>query len=251
MKSILGPTGRNLIRSLAYTRTLFAFDFDGTLAPIVAVPDRARIRSATLNLLNELNSRKDLAIISGRSIADLKNRMGLEPRYVIGNHGLEGLPKSRFDLAEAQMTCEHWSQTIERRLENPKEPGLWVEHKRYSLAIHYRHCKNKKKVRAGVLSCVESLAPKPRIIPGKDVINVIPKEAPHKGFALQALMKEGKYEYALFVGDDDTDEDVFSLMDESILSIRIGKTLKSNAQYYLKDQSEINAFLKLLLENKA
>lgn len=249
MKSILGPTGKNLIRSLSYTRTLYAFDFDGTLAPIVSVPDHARMRKTTLKLMEQLNDRNDIAIISGRSVKDLKHRIVMAPKYLIGNHGLEGLPKSRFDLNEAKITSASWKQTLEKELSN-QDPELWIEYKQYSLAIHYRHCKNKKKVRTSVMESISQLKPEPRLIPGKAVMNLIPKKAPHKGFALQSLMKEGKYDFAIFIGDDDTDEDVFSLMDESILSIRIGKKLKSQAQFYLQNQTEMNPFLSLILENK-
>jgi trehalose 6-phosphate phosphatase len=243
MKSILASDGKKLIRSIAYTRTLFAFDFDGTLAPIVSVPEKAKMNASTLGLIKKLADKKEVAIISGRSLHDLKERVGFKPDYLVGNHGLEGIPHASFDLKLARKSCLSWLKAL-------KNHDWMIEDKTYSLSLHYRHCKNKKQVRAEMLKVIESLQPAPRVILGKSVINLIPKEAPHKGFALQALMKDGGYEYALFIGDDDTDEDVFTLKDESILSIRVGKKMRSSAPYYIQTQREIMTLLKLILENK-
>ena len=251
MKSILGPTGRQLIRSIAYTKTLFAFDFDGTLAPIVPKPDSAKMNASTLSLIKKLAQKNDVSIISGRSLTDLKKRVGFNPHYLVGNHGLEGLPHAAFNLNLAKKASQSWKRSLQKNLLNRlNDPNLEIEDKSYSLSLHYRHCANKKRIRKEALEAIELLSPRPRVILGKSVINLIPKEAPHKGFALQALMKEGKYEYAFFIGDDDTDEDVFTLQDDSILSVRVGKKLKSSAAYYIENQREIATLLKLILENK-
>ena len=88
----------------------------------------------------------------------------------------------------------------------------------------------------------------PRIILGKFVFNVIPAGAPHKGMALLELMIETGATRALYVGDDDTDEDIFSLPDKRIVSVRVGKKKLSHAKYYLNRQSEMTILLRRLLQ---
>jgi trehalose 6-phosphate phosphatase len=90
------------------------------------------------------------------------------------------------------------------------------------------------------------LAPAPRLVLGKAVVNAIPSGNLHKGSAMLELMHQLKTSGALYVGDDDTDEDVFSLPDERIVTVRIGKKAASAAQWYLARQSQIGLLLQYL-----
>jgi len=83
---------------------------------------------------------------------------------------------------------------------------------------------------------------------GKHVVNVVPVGGPHKGMALMELMLEKGTPTAIYVGDDDTDEDVFCLPESRILTIRIGQKRSSRARYFLKRQREINQLLKTMIE---
>ena len=89
MRHLFTPEGESELVALAARRPLLGFDFDGTLAPIVAQPELARVPVATLRRLRQLASRLPLAVISGRSVADLRSRLGFEPTYVVGSHGAE------------------------------------------------------------------------------------------------------------------------------------------------------------------
>ena len=90
MKSILGAEPRRLLSAFAQSRCLLAFDFDGTLAPIVSDPDRAKMRSSTNDLLLELSRLYPCVVISGRSVADVRQRVvGLGLKGIVGNHGIE------------------------------------------------------------------------------------------------------------------------------------------------------------------
>jgi trehalose 6-phosphate phosphatase len=88
----------------------------------------------------------------------------------------------------------------------------------------------------------------PRIVLEKSVINVMPPPASHKGTALLEYMRRLDCGMALYVGDDETDEDVFALRDARILSVRVGKKNGSAARYFLKRQAEITEVLRLLVE---
>jgi trehalose 6-phosphate phosphatase len=73
---------------------LLAFDFDGTLAPIVDRPQDARVPEPVAQCLQELGSRCAVAIITGRSVEDVKPRLGFAPQFIVGNHGAEQGPGS-------------------------------------------------------------------------------------------------------------------------------------------------------------
>ncbi|MGH7465568.1 MAG: trehalose-phosphatase, partial [Longimicrobiales bacterium] len=70
---------------------LIGLDFDGTLAPIVPHPQEAALLPASRAALDALALRTDthIALVSGRSLADLRRRVVLERVYYAGNHGLE------------------------------------------------------------------------------------------------------------------------------------------------------------------
>jgi trehalose 6-phosphate phosphatase len=116
------------------------------------------------------------------------------------------------------------------------------------LAIHFRKSRKKNAVKAALLEAVRELEETPRIVMGKAVLNLIPMNSPHKGHALQELLLATGASQALYVGDDDTDEDIFSLNDERILTVRIGKKKQSQARYFLERQSEISILLRKILK---
>src|SRR5688572_5795191 len=90
MQHILSPNGEAALASFVGAGGLLAFDYDGTLAPIVAHPERAALRPATRELLEQVVARYPSIVVSGRLQADVLKRVrGLKFREVIGNHGLE------------------------------------------------------------------------------------------------------------------------------------------------------------------
>ena len=68
---------------------LLAFDFDGTLAPIVAHPESARTPLPVIRAMEPLLRTHEVAVLSGRSVEDLMTRLGFEAHHLIGNHGAE------------------------------------------------------------------------------------------------------------------------------------------------------------------
>ena len=90
MRDILAGKYRALIEPFAWSRTLPALDFDGTLAPIVSRPEAAQMRTATRSLLTRAAALYPSVVISGRAFPDVEKRVrGLGLRSVVGNHGLE------------------------------------------------------------------------------------------------------------------------------------------------------------------
>lgn len=248
MKKLFVSDNLKLLEALSFTQTLYAFDFDGTLSKIVRNPQDATIKSSIDLLLRELAKHAPVAIISGRSIADLKTHLKFIPPHIIGNHGLEGLGTRPDALDLAHKICENWRRYLESHLPKAElAAGMEIEDKSFSIAIHYRKCAAKKKAKIDILNVVANLDPKPRIILGKCVVNLLPPGAPHKGVALVELMFQTGIKSAFYIGDDDTDEDVFSLPNARIFSVRVGKKDTSQAQFYLHEQKDVERLLKTIL----
>ncbi|HWV45700.1 MAG TPA: trehalose-phosphatase, partial [Nitrospira sp.] len=249
MDYLLTETGRTDLEALLKVRSLYAFDFDGTLAKIVRDHHAARLARPIRLRLEALAERAPTAIISGRSVEDLRSRVGTAVPHLIGNHGSEGPHTHPEDLRQVRETSLGWLQLINGRFQDElTRRGVVVEGKSFSLSFHYRTVDRRDEARALISRIVAELSPPPRIVLGKSVVNVMPPTASHKGTALLEHMRRLDCSTALYVGDDETDEDVFALRDARILTVRIGKKNGSSARYFLKRQAEIAEVLRLLVE---
>lgn len=248
--------GLGHLDDFARGRLLCAFDFDGTLAPIVTQPEQARTPLPVLQRLRELERLAPLAVITGRSVSDAAERIGFRPDFLVGNHGQEGLPGSADDGARHRALCRQWKAALEDALQRghyrhydpaPLDPNIRIEDKGVSLSLHYRLARDQHAAEQQLLTALAQLAPEARIVGGKCVINVLPPDAPDKGTALLRLMQHCDAESALYVGDDVTDEDVFRLARPDILSVRIDRSPDSSARYYLNHRLDLLPLLDRLL----
>lgn len=244
MKHILASPNIDVLAQTARARVLLGFDFDGTLAPIVQDRDSATMKRRTSRLFAKVCKLYPCAVISGRARPDVAKRLdGAGVKYVVGNHGLEpgvGIGAFEEDVVTARMVLKEALRAF---------PGVDVEDKRYSLAIHYRRSRQKRTARDAIHAAVRVLPVPMRVIAGKSVVNVVPDRAPTKGDALVQLRAADHADTALYVGDDITDEDVFRLDQPGrILSIRVGASRTSRAAYFLRRQGEIDALLAKLVE---
>jgi trehalose 6-phosphate phosphatase len=243
----LSIDGLTRIHKIVDRGTLLAFDIDGTLAPIVSQPWAARISAEVRALLVKLNATQPIAIVTGRSVVDARKMLGFEPRYVVGSHGAEGTPGQAAASAGFARICEAWHSTIASAGEAwPPAPGVLLEDKRYSLAIHYRNVAEAQRTRADIERLVLRLSPLPTIVHGKFVVNLLPPGAPHKGDALRALLADSGAPYALYVGDDVTDEDVYALRLPNVLSISVAPAAPTSADLHLASQHEVTTLLEEL-----
>jgi trehalose 6-phosphate phosphatase len=200
------------------------------------------MRASTEALLSRVCKLYPCVVMSGRSRDDVASRInGMPFRHIMGNHGLEpGQNMSTFEGQTAEVRPK-----LQAALAH--YPGVDIEDKRFSLAIHYRKSRRKRDARRAIHEVVARLPLTMRTIPGKLVINVIPEHAPHKGDALVAVRVQESVDTAIYVGDDATDEDVFELDQPGrLLSIRVGHSKRSSAAYYLRDQREVDALLRQL-----
>jgi len=244
MKNLLSPRQAEVLAQLAQGRALLAFDFDGTLAPIVPARHTAALRATTRRLFERVCLLFPTAVISGRGRGDVRARLGpAKVKYVIGNHGLERGGESARGRALLDPARVGLRALVERMA------GLELEDKGYSLAIHYRSAARKTLARQAIAHVLGGLAKPVRSIPGKCVVNVLPKNGAHKGDALLELRAKVRAEVALYVGDDLNDEDVFRLgRPGELVTVRVGRDSRSAASFFLENQRAVDALLRKLIE---
>lgn len=236
-----------VFETFGQVKTLVAFDYDGTLAPIVSVPNLAKMKSTTEDLFRELCSVRPIAIISGRSLKDMGQLLTVKPKYLIGNHGAEW---ESSNLGSSNLE-DLWSRTkahIQDILDHHPDLGISIEDKGFSLSLHYRNSPDHFKAETLLLDLTSNLSGHIRIIPGKFVFNLVAEHSANKYSALIEILELEECEFGLYFGDDDTDEDVFKNINSNILTVRIGRNEHSKAKFYLKDQEEIEDVLRLLIK---
>ena len=137
MQHLFTPEGEAALAALMARRPLLAFDFDGTLAPIVARPDDARVPAAVAARL-ERPWRRACRWRSSRAarVADVRGRLGFAPRFVVGNHGAEDPRSGR---CQPRMPLPRWlARAAAARTADLHAAGVLVEDKGQSIALHYR-----------------------------------------------------------------------------------------------------------------
>jgi trehalose 6-phosphate phosphatase len=228
-----------VLEALAASDALLAFDFDGTLAPIVADPALAAMRPSTRHLLAQAAQLYPCAVISGRPEEDVLRLLGgVTVWYVIGNRALQ--PPDEVARLSAQVAG--WRARLDSALTGL--PGVSIEDKGVSLAVHYRKAAGDPQVVAAIRQAAAGLS-QARLIAGKDVINLMPVDGPNKGVALARVKAQLGCAAALYVGDDRTDEDVFAL--PQLVSVRVGAAADSAARFHLRGQEEVDDLLERLV----
>ncbi len=258
MKYLLNNLDR--IKQLLKDLRLFIFlDYDGTLAPIAQKPAYAVLPKQTKDLLRNLskNPRYRIAVISGRDIKDVIRLVGLSGIIYGGNHGLElAGPRVRF---KSPVSKKHRtiiakiSRVLHNKLRHIK--GILIQNKGLSLSVHYRLVSNKN-IRMVKSIFYEATAlnlrqNEIRVRLGKMLFEAYPPVKWDKGKAVLWLLhnisfSDNAQAFPIYIGDDVTDEDAFRVLENSGLTVFVGKPKKTDAQYYVKNTDEVFGFLKML-----
>lgn len=236
----LQPPPRSLLEGAA----LF-LDFDGTLVELAETPDAIRVSPSLAPLLARLGERLGgrLALVSGRSIADLERYLQCSGLAVSGSHGLE-LRLRDGSLLPVAACCD--LREARERLQSLAggTPGLLVENKPFGVALHYRKApQEEKRVTAFLLELAEQTGL--IVQEGKMVAELRPPGA-DKGSAVRAFMLERDFAGAhpLFVGDDVTDEDAFRAAEElGGGGILVGPERDTAAKWRLDDVAAVTSWL--------
>lgn len=242
MKHVFSNDGKAALRAVMARRPLLAFDFDGTLAPLVPNPLDAAVPLSVTRRLAQLASLLPVAVITGRAVDDVSRRLDFNPWRVIGNHGAEGFPDLPNEVYYATMDAAR--HALAAHAAGVQAHGILVEDKAYSIALHYRMARDRDAALAFIRNLLAEVATPLTISYGKLVVNLMPPEAPHKGAALLRLVNELGRSAAVFVGDDDNDEAGFAAAGPHWLTIRIGNHAPgSAAMFFLDDHAQMAMLL--------
>lgn len=231
-------------------------DYDGTLTPIVKRPEDADLDDSVRDALKSLARKCFVAIVSGRGLSDVRQRVGLDRLTYAGSHGFEidGPDRERIRSekgAETLPALDAAEEALQRRLEGIR--GAQVERKKYSIAVHYRRVAEDQtpgveKIVDEVLADHSGL----RKGRGKKVFELQPDIEWDKGRAVVWLQEKldlgGDRTRPIYIGDDVTDEDAFLALHERGVGIVVhgGEDRPTYAGYGLTDPEEVRRFLRKL-----
>jgi trehalose-phosphatase len=241
---------------LAGKNAILLLDFDGTLAPIVAHPSRARLPAPSRTALARLarSPRLALGIVSGRELSQLKRLVRLKNICYVGSHGLEwALP----GLGPRRQASSRWSRPLARITKELRRalrglPNVWIERKIASVAVHYRGA-NFHQARSActrIARVARQYAAQFKPHEGKKVLEFLPAESNGKGPAVRALVarlrQRRRFPVVVYCGDDSTDESVFAGLSKNDFGIFVGRLRPSRARFYLRSPGEVCKFLERL-----
>jgi len=222
------------MESFSIVKTLYAFDYDGTLSAITKNPHEARMRDKVSELLYRLSQTSPVAIITGRSLEDIRKLLPFEPKYLIGNHGIEGTHLDS-ELKTMKALCDGWKKTL-----STLSPDFILEDKTYSLSIHYKSPSDD-------LEKILNTLPGASIMHGKNIYNIVPVYGLNKGQALDRIMMKNNLHFGFYIGDDITDENVFAYTHSRLMTVKVGEDYSSRAKYFIHSQAEMEAVLEALV----
>lgn len=245
-------------RLTAAERVFCFLDYDGTLSPLAPTPDAATPLAGTAALLQELAATPEVAValVTGRTIADLRRLLDVPGIYYVGIHGLEiGLPNGNVELSESVAAMRTVLPAIKRQIEQAlvNRPGALIEDKGLAIACHYRLASRADG--AFIRDTVSAIAQSYRrrgarisLLHGHEVIEIRSAFA-NKGKTVCCLLATaGPSALAVYIGDDRTDEDAFKLLPPDSITIRVGPALtRTAARFRVEDPGEVLPFLRTII----
>jgi trehalose 6-phosphate phosphatase len=216
-----GPAARAAFQRLRTARAPLLFlDLDGTLAPIVDDPLRARIPAATRQHLRRLErSGASLVLVSGRSVAGVRHVARIPITAILGDHGARLYRSGRITawLPASEPRIRRAAVLVRRWVEN--RAGIVLQEKDRSLAIHLRLARSD----AVVSELARRLrASGYRVLHGHRVLDVL-LPGVHKGAAVRRwLAVHPEADQVLYAGDDTTDQDAFRALRGRAITIAVG-----------------------------
>jgi trehalose 6-phosphate phosphatase len=247
------PVPRSLVPHLSETALLL--DIDGTLLDLAPTPREVWVPPGLAKTLDGLLARTSgaLALVSGRSLNDIDLIFAPDQFPAVGGHGAEMRLSTDGEAVDAH--APPMDKELKRRLAAIAKlsPGILLEDKGYSLALHYRLAPHAEKAIYEAVSLIQADLPNApiEVMPGKSVC-----EIKHSGFnkasGVRELMKHEPFKgrHPLFIGDDVTDESVFAIMpDMNGLAFSVGRRAQGVAGHF-DEPGDVRAFLARLLDQE-
>jgi trehalose 6-phosphate phosphatase len=246
------PVPRSLVPRLGEVAILL--DIDGTLLDLMPTPREVWVPPGLAVTLNGLVAATSgaLALVSGRSLNDIDLIFAPERFPAVGGHGAEMRLKAD-DEAPAPL-APLLDKELKRRLAAIARisPGILLEDKGYSLALHYRLAPHAKDAIEAAIALIRADMPDERVevLPGKCVFEIKPSGFT-KANGVRTLMRHAPFagRRPLFIGDDVTDESVFAIMPEMQgLAFSVGHRAKG-VNGYFDAPRDVREFLARLLDD--
>jgi trehalose 6-phosphate phosphatase len=222
-------------------------DFDGTLVPYCDRPEDVELSAACRRILARLSRHRcvHVAIVSGRRNAALRKYVPVPHIQFWGLFGWEkrGRPplprKTRKVLRGLRPAFASLPASF---------PGIRVEDKRISFAVHFRGAspKTTRDVQIWIRGLLKRIRPDFQVIQSNYACEIAPRQVQGKGAAIRELIRTLRYPFLpIYVGDDSTDEPAFSALRRGI-TVCVAPVSRTNAHFQLGDHQEVCAFLERL-----
>ncbi len=233
------------------SKRLLLLDYDGTLVPFHANPEKANPPKDLQKALGVLarDPANDIVIISGRSAQDLVQRFGKLPINLVAEHGVSVRRAGQSTWKTRSGLDSRWKKILLPVLEKyaAMAPGVHVEEKPHSLAWHYRAASPyyAHKYRVVVTRIIKPFLKENGLVllKGNKVLEIRDTSIT-KGTAAREWLT-GRYDFVLAAGDDTTDEDMFKELPSTAYGIRVGGGL-TVARYRADDSETVRSLLKRL-----
>ena len=247
------PVPASLVPHLSATAVLL--DIDGTLLDLMPTPREVWVPPGLARTLNRLYRQTGgaLALVSGRSLNDIDLIFAPDQFPAVGGHGAE--MRLEADAEAVAARAPPLDKELKRRLAAIARlsPGILLEDKGYSLALHYRLAPHAEKAIYEAVSLIRADLPGApiEVLPGKQVC-----EIKHSGFTKASGVRElmahppFKGRKPFFIGDDVTDESVFAIMpDLDGIAFSVGRRARGVAGHF-DAPSDVREFLARLLDDE-
>ncbi len=224
---------------------LLLFDFDGTLVRLRRRPELVRLPDTVRGLLARLSRhpRFRFWIVSGRRVADLRRRVSVPGVRYLGLYGWEGDGRSPGEALRTPGLLRRARERVQRRLVGL--PLVWLEDKEFSFVVHFRGASRAaaRRARRSISPALRPFRRRLRLLRGKGVWEILPRENPGKGRAVLSLLAGmSSATLPVYFGDDTSDESVFAVLRRGV-TVRVGRASATRARFYVRNPSEVRVFL--------
>lgn len=248
-----------VLQQVAGAPSVFCFlDYDGTLVALAQTPDHAAPPSSIAPLLAQLAAAPGtrVAVVTGRTIADLRRFIDVPGLFYVGIHGLEiQLPNGEMQIRDEVVAMRAALPLIKQQVQHAlaARQGILLEDKGAALACHYRLASRADaalahRVLQDVIEEAQRRGVPVVLMRGHEVTEIRPAGV-DKGKAICALLRQHAPDaLPIYVGDDFTDEDAFAQLPPAAITVRVGASDQpTQARFRLAEPSDVHGFLNAVL----
>jgi trehalose 6-phosphate synthase/phosphatase len=224
-------------------RRLLFLDYDGTLMPIMRKPNLSAPDPQVLTLLGDLalSESTEVVIISGRNFQILEDWLGHLPIHLVAEHGASFRLKGGKWQHHTDVDPS-WKNLIRSTFEmiTKRSPGSFVEEKKYTIAWHYREMESavgfsrSRELLDNLYHLIRNTHL--NVLDGNKVVEVRAAGI-DKGVATRKFVDLFPSDFVFAIGDDKTDEDIFQVLQQSAVTVKVGEDMTS-AKFSVANQQD-------------